>query len=259
MSFPLFSAIREGLENVKNSLDAIQTAVNGQTNTINVSGGGSTQWAGVVDLNETITIAQGLDFIRGDLIYYKSSDTSHSFQALSLGRGDSHIDGNISTRLLANGDFTIEATFEQLDVVISFTSYPMMTGGIVGPQGPQGPEGAPGVADLTPAWVNLTLGPSWSNYGSPYPDAQYAVLDQTVFLRGRVTCTDWANNQLICTLPASAFPTYRVRAVVAGDNTHTDIQPSIIIRQSDGEIRIMVNTGAGSGSLALDNVVYFLN
>lgn len=234
MSFPLFSAIREGLENVKNSLDAIQTAVNGQVNTINVSGGGSTQWAGTVDLNETIIIAQGLDFIRGDLIYYKSSDTSHSFQALSLGRGDSQIDGNISTRLLANGDFTIEATFEQLEVVISFTSYPLMTGGVIGPRGVDGTDGADGADGLGwGSWSNLTLNSNVSNANVSRP-SRYRISAYDVQLEILVEPdTSWSGDKILATIEAAARPTRTIAVAFVSSDTDTNYLGSI---KTNGEI-----------------------
>ena len=224
------ASLETQVSTVNDTIAALQLTAN-NTNTVNVSGGGNSIFSQRVLDGEIITIANNLDYVSGSCILRKVSDGQYYSQNFSGGVGNILAAWvGLEIGLLANGDFYVNSTSYDFDVQISFTSSPLMAGGIVGPQGATGPAGADGEIIKT-AWQNVSFAANWSNYGGIHQIAQYRLFDDVVQIRGMVTCSaTWASNQFVFTLPAG----YRPPA-----------ENIFIVQAAGGTKRLMIQTGGG--------------
>lgn len=257
MSFPQFTALREIGEYIRTGLDAIKASIDGmgsQGDGVNLVGTGSTVWSGSVQLGQIITLANQIDYVTGDLVYYKASIPEYSKLNLNIGRGDDQFDGNITARITAGGDLQVEATFEDLDVILSFTPFPLLGGGLVGPQGASGVDGQDGTdgtdgvnADVWGIWRNITLDASTQNADVARP-SRYRTTNINGYMQILVQpVTSWSGTVTIGTILAAARPTQDIPMHVVTNES----PPTIILGSIDttGNVRLFNTTLTSSNSV----------
>lgn len=113
------------------------------------------------------------------------------------------------------------------------------------------------VAALTAnlSWANLTLINNWTNFGTPFGNAQYAKANGWVFLRGVVFGGN-SSNALLATLPSGFRPVIRVLVDCASIQTnYAGYAPGRLDVEPNGNIS---NFGSANFVVSLDGLAFYV-
>jgi len=280
-------SIREIAENIRTGLTSVQTAIdslsiianNTNTNTLTVTGGSHTIINQTITDGQTLSLFPGINIERmiGSFTARRLSDG-----VLAINSGFNSSSGNLVNSgglvlSLTAGDLEISATGDDFEFWMSFTSVPLLPGGIVGPVGISGADGHTpyiqagtwwingtdtGISATGPAgdgltktaWANLTLSGNWVNIGPSYgyPVARYRLFDDVVHLDGIVNQpSSWAGNPLVAILPSGYRPTYVQTFPVQTSNGLARVEI-----YANGEIKWISATAGTYGWLSINLKIY---
>ena len=265
MSFPIFSAIKEGLtslktgiDSLKDATDSVATVISGlslsQTNNTSVIFSGAAIYDQTISSASLYVVADDKIVVSGTAVCRNTTDNAVEVTDFTMVNGDSDI-------IIYNNTERVKLRFtlgsiqvfrdigpDPIQVTLLFYTQPAMGTGIVGPIGPSGTELEIG------NWTNLSYGSGWSDYHINYYSGQYRIFHDMVQIRGLITSSSWSGQSTIATLPANARPLRRV----------TTIQPC----QSEATCRIQlypdgtlvyISGGAGNSWIGLDNIQFSLS
>lgn len=202
------TGIETGLSNITSAINATPTP------SVVRLDGQSVFRIDTIAANDTITIADNLDYVQASIVFFDG--TSWAYPAQNI-QGEA---GSGGASLVATTPSGVSELWVYLDssgnlkchagtggpcynVLITFFSYPALGVGLVGPQGPAGESWG--------EWVNLSLNSGWFNVNlSTYGACRYRTSGKNVQVSGLVSCTSISTNRAILSLPAEATPTKRV-------------------------------------------------
>lgn len=110
----------------------------------------------------------------------------------------------------------------------------------------------------TGTWQNLTLQNSWTNFGTPYSNAQYRLAsDGFIHLRGLVTTGTRADGTIIATLPSGFFPPAQKYLSTTSNVANLSISNPQIVVDTSGNIKIFGISGYSSAvQIVLDGLLF---